>query len=132
MTHPMLLLQAALVAALKADAALAGLVGTAIFDAPPRGATPPWVAITRHELIPRDADAAPGAEHRLALHVWAGQPSRRAALAMAERVVAVALALAPATIRITHRQHERTDTAIDPDTGQARAAVGLRFFTEAV
>ncbi len=131
MTHPIIQLQAALVAALKADAQLTALVGTSIFDAPPKDAAPPYVAIARHDLVPRDGDAAPGQEHRLALHIWAGQPSRRAALAIAEQVLAVALALAPGSIRVTHRQHDRTETAIDLETGQARAAVTLRFFTEA-
>ncbi|MDB5541072.1 MAG: hypothetical protein JWQ89_2799 [Devosia sp.] len=127
MTHPIILLQSALVAALKADTDLAGV---GIFDAPPQGATPPYVAIARHDLLPRDGDAAPGHEQRVTLHVWAGQPSRKAALGMAERVVAVAEALAPEAIRVTHCQHERTDTAIDSETGQARAAVALRFLTE--
>ena len=53
-------------------------------------------------------------------------------LALAERLLAVALdgALAPDGLVVTYRGHERTDTAIDPDTGAARAAVTLRFFTE--
>lgn len=127
MTHPIIELQAALVAALKADAELADV---GVFDAPPQGAAPPHIAIARHDLLPRDGDVAPGHEHRVTLHVWAGQPSRRAALAIAERVVAVAEALAPSALRVTHIQHERTDTAIDSETGQARAAVAFRFFTE--
>ena len=132
MTHPIISLQAALVAALKADTQLAALVGTSIFDAPPKDAAPPCVAIARHDIVPRDGDAAPGHEHRLALHIWAGQPSRRAALAMAERVQAVVEALAPGTIRVTHRRHERTETAIDLDSGLARAMVAVRFFSEPV
>ena len=127
MTHPIILLQSELVAALKADAELTDV---GIFDAPPQAASPPYIAIARHDLLPRDGDAAPGHEHRVTLHVWAGQPSRRAALAIAERVVAVAEALEPSAIRVTHSQHERTDTAVDSDTGQARAAVAFRFFTE--
>lgn len=127
MTHPIILLQSALVAALKADPELAGV---GIFDAPAQGGLPPYIAIARHDLLPRDGDAAPGHEHRVTLHVWAGQPSRRAALVIAERVVAVAGALAPGAIRVTHRQHERTDTAIDAASGQARAAVAMRFFAE--
>lgn len=129
MTHPIVELQAALVAALKADPALADV---GIFDAPPQGAAPPYVAIARHDLLPRDGDAAPGHEHRVTLHVWAGQPSRKAALAIAERVIVVAEALVAEGIVVTHRQHERTDTAIDSETGQARAAVAMRFYSEPV
>lgn len=129
--HMISLLQGALVGALKADAALVALTGPdGVFDAPPRGREAPYAVIARHDLIPRDGDLAPTNEHRLLIHCWSDQPSRRQALALAERVVAVALELAPATIVVTHRQHVRTDTAIDGRSGQARAAVALRFFSE--
>lgn len=128
MTHPIILLQAALVAALRADDELAGV---GVFDAPPQDAAPPYVAIARHDLLSRDGDAAPGHEHRVTLHVWAGQPSRKAALGIAERVVTVAEALTATGLAVTHVQHERTDTAIDAETGQARAAVALRILSEA-
>ena len=133
MTHPIVALQANLIAALAADAALVGLIGSnGIFDAPPRGKGAPYVAIARHDLLARDGDAAPGFEHRLLLHVRAKEASRKAALAIAERLVAIALAavLDGGGITVTHRQHERTDTAIDLDTGQARAAVTLRIYSE--
>jgi hypothetical protein len=127
MTHPIVALQAALVAALKADSELAGV---GVFDAPGRGAVAPYLVIARHDLLPRDGDEAPGFEHRVAVHCWAADPSRKAALALAERVVAVAEGLTASGVRLTHRMHERTDTAIDLETGQARAAVALRFFSE--
>jgi len=129
MTHPITLLQSALVAALRDDPDLAGV---GVFDAPPQGAAAPYVAIARHDLLSRDGDAAPGHEHRVTLHVWAGQPSRKAALAIAERVVAVAEAVTATGLEVTHRQHERTDTAIDAETGQARAAVSFRFYSEPI
>ncbi len=123
MTHPILALQAALVAALRAD-------GQTVFDAPPEGREPPYVVIARHDVLPRDSDAAPGHEHRLLLHAWANDTSRKAVLAIAERVVAVALSLTAAGITLTLRRHDRTDTAIDTSTGRARAAIALTFFTE--
>jgi len=133
MTHPITTLQAALVAALRADPALTALIGSrAIFDAPPRDAGAPYVAIVRHDMLPRDGDAAPGNDHRLILHLWHPDSSRKAVLAIAERVLAVLLegALAPSGLLVTNRAHERTDTAIDLETGAARAALTLRFFTE--
>ncbi len=133
MTHPILALQSTLVPALNADAALTALLGAdGVFDAPPRDRHPPYVVVARHDVLPRDGDLAPGHEHRLLLHAWARAPSRKAALAIADRVVAVALSalLDSATLRVTHRRHERTDTAIDLDTGFARAAVILRLFSE--
>jgi hypothetical protein len=129
--HKISRLQGALVATLKADAALLALLGDdGVFDAPPRGRAAPYVVIARHDLIPRDGDLAPTGEHRLLIHCWSDQPSRRQALALAERVVAVALELVAADLVVTHRQHLRTDTAIDARSGQARAAVALRFFSE--
>lgn len=129
--HPIIILQSALVGALKADAALVALTGTdGVFDAAPRGRPAPYVVIARHDLIARDGDTAPGQEHRLLLHCWGDQPSRKRALDMALRVVAVALELSPAGLAVTHCEHMRTDTVIDRDTGQARAAVTLRFFSE--
>lgn len=127
MSHPIGSLQSALVSALKADA---GLTGVGVFDAPSRGAVAPYLVIARHDVLPRDGDLAPGFGHRVAVHCWAADPSRKAALALAERVVAVADGLTAAGVRVTHRVHERTDTAIDLETGQARAAVALRFFSE--
>ncbi|WP_375449546.1 DUF3168 domain-containing protein [uncultured Devosia sp.] len=132
--HAIVLLQGALVAALNADAALVALIGTgAVFDAPPKGRTGSYIVVARHDALARDGDASPGHEHRLLLHVWHGQASRKAALAVAERVVAVALgaALSGTGLAVTHAEHVRTDTVIDGATGQARAAVTLRFFSEA-
>jgi hypothetical protein len=129
--HPISLLQGALVTALKADAALMAIAGAdGIFDAAPNGRPAPYVVIARHDVIQRDGDDTPGQEHRLLLHCWGDQPSRKRALDMAERVVAVALGFPAAAITVTHREHVRTETIIDKDTGLARAAVGLRFLSE--
>lgn len=132
MSHPILSLQAALVTALATDAALVALVGEdAVFDAPPKGRRPPYVTVARHDVLPRDGDLAPGWDHRVLLHAWVGEASRKAVLAIADRVLAVALgAVLDDELVVTHRQHERTDTAIDRETGFARAAIALRFFTE--
>jgi electron transfer flavoprotein alpha subunit len=129
--HPIAGLQAALVTALEADTALVALIGAGgVFDAPPRSRPAPYVVIDRHDTRGRDGDEAPGQEHRVLLHCWADQPSRKAALEIADRVVAVGLALGSAEPVVTHREVLRTETAIDAVTGQARAAVTLRFFSE--
>jgi hypothetical protein len=125
MTHPILALQATLVAALRA-------AGMTVFDAPPAGTQPPYVTIARHDVLPRDGDAAPGYEHRLLFHAWAAGASRKAAVTLVETVVATALAtpLDGDSLRVTLRRHDRTETAIDPATGRARAAVALTFYSE--
>ncbi|MDB5530559.1 MAG: hypothetical protein JWR51_3662 [Devosia sp.] len=128
--HAIVELQGALVGALNADADLVGLIGVgAVFDAPPKGRSGAYIVVARHDALARDGDGAPGHDHRVLLHVWHGEASRKAVLAVAERVVAVALGEFGATgLAVTHRQHVRTDTAIEG--GQARAAVTLRFFSE--
>src|SRR5690606_34145786 len=108
------------------------LAGEKVFDAPPRPETPPYVVILRHDLLSRDTDLAPGGDHRLLVVCWHPAPSRKAVLEIAERVVDVWLN-APMTMTgrvATHRQHDRTDTAIDLQSGQARASLVLRAFTE--
>ena len=129
MTHPILALQGALVAALRADAGLAALAP--VFDAPPKGTAPPYVTIARHDLLPRDGDETPGNEHRLIFHAWAADASRKAVVAIAERVVAVAMAAdLSGELAVTMRRHDRTDTAIDGATGRARAAIAMTFYSE--
>ena len=124
--HPILAVQGALVAALKNDAALVAMVGDGIFDAPPQGRSAPYVVMARHDVIQRDADLAVMQEHRMLVHCWGDQPSRRAALGLAERVIAVALGLGG----VSQAEHVRTDSVIDSASGLARAAVTLRFLSE--
>ena len=68
--HPIMVVQEALVTALKADAALAGIVGDGVFDAPPTGRAAPYVVIARHDVIQRDGDIAVLQEHRVVVHCW--------------------------------------------------------------
>ncbi|KKB76412.1 hypothetical protein VW35_16500 [Devosia soli] len=128
MSHPIVLLQGALVAALEADAALIGAGG--VFDAPPQNRPAPYVVIDRHDMRQTDGDGTPGQEHRVMVRCWADRPSRKAALEIAERVMAARSGLAPAGLAVTLAEHVRTETVIDTATGQARAAVLLRFLTE--
>jgi hypothetical protein len=128
--HPIIVLQTALVAALRADAALAAIIGNKVFDAPPKGVLAPYVVVDRHDLVQRDGDLAPGQEHRLRLQCWSDGPSRERAVAIAERVMAAVLVVVPDGLVVTHAEHVRTDTVIDKETGQARAAVTLRFLSE--
>ena len=128
--HPIVTVQAGLVAALRADTALVALIGTAVFDAPPRDRQPPYVLVARHDVVQADSDLSPGQEHRILLHCWADQPSRKAALAIVERVVAVAQSFVVSGLVLTTRSHVRTDSAIDAETGLAKAAVTLRIMSE--
>lgn len=63
-------LQAAIYARLSADPVLTGLVGTAIYDAPPAGRMPPlWVSLGAEEAQDRSDVTASGAEHALMVSV---------------------------------------------------------------
>jgi hypothetical protein len=128
MTHPIVALQGTLVAALRADP------DVVVFDAPPKERVPPYVVIARHDVLARDGDLTPGFEHRLVLHVWAPEASRKAALVLADKVIGIALvaSLDGAALKVTLRRHDRTETAIDQNTGRARAVMALTFFTEPV
>ncbi|KKB82732.1 hypothetical protein VW29_15660 [Devosia limi DSM 17137] len=131
--HPIVTLQGALLGALNADPDLVTLIGTnAIFDAMPKGHQAPYGVIDRHDLRPRDGDLAPGFEHRLVLHFWHRDASRKAVLAIAERVttVAVSAALSGGGLAVTHANVVRVETGIDGKTGQAKAVLVLRFLSE--
>ena len=130
--HAIVSLQGALVAALNGDATLVALIGAgAVFDTVPKGRTGSYIVVARHDALARDGDGTPGHEHRVLLHVWHAEASRKAALGVVERVVAVALGteLSGGGLVVTHAEHVRTDTAIED--GRARAAVTLRFYSEA-
>lgn len=63
-------LQAAIYARLAGDPTLAGLVGTAIHDAPPAGVMPPlWVSLGAEEARDASDVTGAGAEHRLMVSV---------------------------------------------------------------
>ncbi len=83
-------LQSAVIAALEADAALAALLGEGrrIFDAPPRRAPYPAIAIARVESLPYEAALSEGLEQRLTLHVYS-RAARREAMAIIARLRAV-------------------------------------------
>ena len=131
--HPIVTLQGALLGALNADPDMVGMLGAnAIFDAMPKGHVAPYGVIDRHDLRPRDGDLAPGFEHRLVLHFWHREASRKAVLAIAERVttVAVSTALSGGGLVVTHANMVRMETGIDGKTGQAKAVLVLRFLSE--
>ena len=56
MTEPSLALQGAIVAALKASAALGALIGDRVFDRVPAGAVKPYIRIGDDQVIPDPAE----------------------------------------------------------------------------
>lgn len=135
MTHPIIELQTTLIAALNADVQLIDLLGSeAIFDAPPKGKKPPFVAIIHHDISPRDADETPGNDHRVLLNIRHNHVSRKAVLEIAERVIYVALNadLNSANLQITHALHLKTQTRIDNKSSTSLATIAMRFLSEPI
>lgn len=133
MTHAATLLQTNILTALAPDVQLTALIGAdGTFDRAPKARQAPYVTLARHDVLARDADLAPGNDHRLQFDAWYPSPDRSGALAIAERLVSVLLAadLSSDDLAVTHARHVRTDTRIDPKSGHARASVQLQFFSE--
>ncbi len=135
MVHPISDLQASIISALSADTQLISAIGSdAVFDMPPRGKSAPYIVILRHDLIAHDADISPGHDHRIQIQIWHNDPSRAAVLVLADRVIEVMAGtdLSSLTLNVSHIQHDRTETAIDRKSGQARALLAFRVFSEPV
>lgn len=121
-------LQEAVFQRLSGDAALAALVGGAIFDAPPPGPLPPiYVSLGPEEVFDRSDASGRGAEHRFAVSVVSEVAGFHLAKSTA---AAVAAALTGATLALAHGQlrglfFERA-RATRSDNG-ARRRIDLRF-----
>lgn len=89
MIEPSLALQKAVVAALKADAALQGLVGGRVFDRVPGDAAYPYVSLGDETVVDDGDQCHAGAETSLTLDVWSDEVGRVQAKQIAARVAAV-------------------------------------------
>ncbi|ESR22796.1 DUF3168 domain-containing protein [Lutibaculum baratangense] len=72
-----LALQTAVIATLRADAVLAGLVGDAVHDGAPQNAGLPHVALGDFTTLPWDTASEDGEEHRATLLSWSRKGGRR-------------------------------------------------------
>lgn len=89
-------LTAALTAALKADAALAGLAGGRVHDGPPKADVTPWLAVADAGAFDWSTGDGPGARVSLTLEAEGSDAERARTLAILERAALVAEALPPA------------------------------------
>ena len=90
MTHPLWALRRAIHARLVGDAELTGLLGGPhVFEEPPRGARPPYVAFGEATVRDWSDTSGAGHEHLVTLLVWSGEPGARQALRLAGRVAAL-------------------------------------------
>lgn len=69
-----LAVQAALVDALKADAGVAALVGTRVYDRAPQGAAHPLITVRHVSTVPFDGVGLRGREALWSVDVWSREP----------------------------------------------------------
>lgn len=127
MTSPVLELQGAVVARLKASAALTALIGGRVYDSVPADAAFPYVSIGPSQAVADDADCITGFEVTLQLDGWSRMPGfvelRQVAEAVREALHKVDLQLTDnALVSIEHRQ---TRELRDPDGLTSHAVIEI-------
>ena len=136
---PSLELQGLIVPRLKADAALAGIIGARVFDHVPRSGTTgevtaqyPFVGLGYWGETQDDADCIEGAEIFGRIECWSRGIGKTEALRIAE---AVRASLHNADLTLTENalvliEWVRTDTNLDPDGLTSHATVEIRALVE--
>jgi hypothetical protein len=125
-------LQGALVARLKADAPLAALVGTRVYDQPPSPVTYPYVTIGEAQTIRDDATCISGGQVYLTLHAWSVAVGFLEVKRIADAVTE-SLHLAPVTLatnRLISLMHRQTRTFRDADGLTSHAVIEFVANTE--
>ncbi|NZD50539.1 DUF3168 domain-containing protein [Rhizobium leguminosarum] len=132
MASPDLELQGAIVARLKADATVAALIGTRVYDQPPTPVTYPYVTIGEAQFLRDDATCVSGGRTFLTLHTWSqavGFPEvRRVADAVVESLHLAAITLP--TNHLISIMHRQTRVFRDPDGLTSHAVIDLVANTE--
>ncbi|MFC7399588.1 DUF3168 domain-containing protein [Chelatococcus sp. GCM10030263] len=126
-------LQAAAVAALKADAALAALIAGRVFDRVEPNAVFPYVNLTGFQLVQDDADCVDGAEVFFDVHVWSQAVARTEAaeIAGAVRSVLHGADLVLPGFDLLLIEHRDTRYLRDPDGVINHAVVTVRALVDA-
>lgn len=129
-----LALQAAVMAALKADPALGALTAGRIHDGAPQGADLPHVALAEASALDWDTASEEGEEHFLIFIVRSRAGGRREVLEIAGALIA-ALDEAPLALdghQLVNMRVEAADTRREADQTTWRGRVRLRAVTEPV
>ncbi|BBF93379.1 DUF3168 domain-containing protein [Blastochloris tepida] len=133
-----LALQGAVVAALKADAAIAELVGARIYDAVPAEAAFPYLVVDGWDALPDPADAYDGVDIAFVVHAWSravGFPETHRLAAAVEGALfedALSPALAAAGLRLVEIRVERTHALRDPDGHTRHGVVSFEAMLEPI
>ena len=132
MTEPGFALQKAVVAALRADAALAALIAARVYDDPPRDVVFPYVGIGAQSLSDWDTASERGHLHRLTLDIFSRQGGRKEVRQIMAAIEAVLhdAALTLEDHRLINLRFEFADIFRDEDGETMRGAARYRAVTE--
>lgn len=129
---PLNVLMGALIPLLKADAALAGMVGGRVFDAIPKDAPFPYVSLGSAWEDQDDAGCIAAVGIGFRVDVWSREVGFPEARRIAHRVRSL-LHDAEIDLRegaLAMLEHRRTDTMRDPDGLTSRAAIEFSAVVE--
>ena len=134
-TSPIAALQRAIVARLKGDSTLVGLLGgrQAIFDQPPEGEVYPYVRVGEHLSIPDNDHGTYGREVTETLHVWTKVRGNAEGQGIADRIIALLDHQAASLLVVGHRvvsiRHEFDQALTDPDPEIRHHVLRFRIVT---
>jgi hypothetical protein len=117
---------------LAAAAPLTNIVGTRIFDAPPRDATFPYVTLGETSSADWSTSTEDGTEHRLTLHAWsrAGGKAECWSILDALRDALHDAMLSPEGEALANLRFERAAVSLDSDGRTWHGIARLRAVTE--
>lgn len=132
MTDPGFALQKAIVAALRADAGLAALIGARVYDDPPRETPFPYVGIGPASLAEADTDLERGHVHLFHLDIFSRQGGRKEVRQILGAIEAVLhdADLALDGHRLINLRFELADIFREEDGETMRGTVRYRAVTE--
>ncbi len=128
-------LRAAVYRRLAGDAGLAALLGgPRVYDEPPRGAPPPYVALAGWTARDVSGAETPAVEHELSLEVWSSEGGLSQALKASSRVAALldGAALTLDGFRLAYLAWIVTEAARLTENNLRRAALTFRAVTEPI
>ena len=131
MTSPVLELQGAIVARLKANAAVSALIGPRVYDAVPDNPAFPYVSFGPADEISDDVDCVDGFEITMQIDCW----SRSVGFPEVRRISDAVRAALKAEMTIANNalvyfEHRITRVFRDPDGLTSHAAISFQAFAE--
>lgn len=124
-------LQDAIIAALRADATVAALIGKRIYDGPPANAQKPYLSFGPVQLLTEHADEYVGGDTALQLDAWSTDKLdiKRVGAAVDKALDGAELTLGD-NQRLVALTVERIDYLTEPDGLTKHAAIACRARTE--